>query len=229
MAIATIAIENLVVYAATSLRLIAANIVIVSVGTLLLAFVIGGGYALSIGFYYLLHSTVVTAALFLIADLIGTQRGSARDQFVSAGPVSQPTLLGGAFLVIAIAAIGLPPLSGFVGKALLLQSTRQVAEQVWVWPALLISSLTTLIAFSMAGSMFFWNITTRDFSGGHKARFTQIVAVSILISLTALMTTCTSSILTYSEGAARDIRKHPIHIESRIKTDRSLVHEAHKS
>jgi multicomponent K+:H+ antiporter subunit D len=63
LAIATIAIGNLGVYAATSLRLIAANIVIVSIGKLLLAFVIGGGYLLSIGFYYLLHSTVVTAAL----------------------------------------------------------------------------------------------------------------------------------------------------------------------
>lgn len=129
MAIATIAIGNLGVYAATSLRLIAANIVIVSVGTLLLAFVIGGGYSLSIGFYYLLHSTVVTAALFLIADLIGTQRGSARDQFVTGRPVIQPTFLGGAFLVTAIAAIGLPPLSGFVGKALLLESTCRIAKQ----------------------------------------------------------------------------------------------------
>jgi formate hydrogenlyase subunit 3/multisubunit Na+/H+ antiporter MnhD subunit len=49
LAIATIAIGNLGVYAATSLRLIAANIVIVSVGTLLLDIVIGGGYSLSIG------------------------------------------------------------------------------------------------------------------------------------------------------------------------------------
>jgi len=229
LAIATIAIGNLGVCAATSLRLVAANIVIVSVGTLLLAFVIGGGYSLSIGFYYLLHSTVVTGALFLIADLIGTQRGSAMDQFVTARPVIQPTFLGGAFLVTAIAAIGLPPLSGFVGKALLLESTRRIAEQVWVWPALLISSLTALIAFSRAGSTFFWNIATRDSSSGPKARFTQIVAVSILLSLTALMTTFASSILTYSEGAARDIRKQPVHIEDRIKTDRSQVHEARKS
>ena len=102
---------------------------IVSVGTLLLAFVIGGGYSLSIGFYCLLHSTVVTAALFLIADLVGTQRGSARDQFVTGRPVIQPTFLGGAFLVTAIAAIGLPPLSGFVGKALLLESTCRIAKQ----------------------------------------------------------------------------------------------------
>ena len=75
LAIATMAIGSFGVYASTSLRLITANMVIVSVGTLLLAFVIGDGQSLFVGIYYLLHSTVVTGALFLIADLIGTQRG----------------------------------------------------------------------------------------------------------------------------------------------------------
>jgi multicomponent K+:H+ antiporter subunit D len=103
LAIATISIGSFGVYAAASLRLIAANMVIVSVGTLLLTFVMGTGQSLSVGFYYMLHSTVVTGALFLIADQIGTQRGIAKDQIVKARPVSQTTLLGGMFLVSAIA------------------------------------------------------------------------------------------------------------------------------
>ena len=151
------------------------------------------------------------------------------DRFVRARPVTQAMLLGGAFLVTAIAATGLPPLSGFVGKALILQSTSRFAEQVWVWPALLISSLTALIAFSRAGSTFFWNVSTQGASGGLKARFTQIVAVSILLSVTALMSTFADSILAYSQGAARDIRKNPVSIQGHIKTDRSQVHGTHES
>jgi multicomponent K+:H+ antiporter subunit D len=182
LAIATIAIGSVGVYAAASLRSITANMVIVSVGTLLLAFVIGGGQSLFVGFYYLLHSTVVTAALFLVADLIGTQRGIAADQIVMARPVRQATLLGGVFLISAIAAIGLPPLSGFVGKALLLQSTSRFAEQVWVWPALLLSSLMALIAFSRAGSMFFWRDSSNDTSKSPGVRWTQMAALSMLVS-----------------------------------------------
>jgi formate hydrogenlyase subunit 3/multisubunit Na+/H+ antiporter MnhD subunit len=99
----------------------------------------------------MLHSTLVTGALFLIADLIGRQRGIAMDEMVRARPVNQATLLSVFFFAFAIAAIGLPPLSGFVGKALLLQSASRLAEQVWVWPALLISSLMALVAFTKGG------------------------------------------------------------------------------
>ena len=229
LAIATLAIGSVGVYASTSLRLITANMVIVSVGTLLLAFVIGGGQSLFVGFYYLLHSTFVTGALFLIADLIGTQRGVATDQIVRAKPVNQATLLGGVFLISAIAAIGLPPLSGFVGKALLLQSTDRFAEQVWVWPVLLISSLMALVAFSRAGSTFFWHVSSQDASGGPTVRLSQLAAISILLSAIVLMTIFADAILAYSQGAARDVRNHPISIQHHIQTDGSQVHETHES
>jgi formate hydrogenlyase subunit 3/multisubunit Na+/H+ antiporter MnhD subunit len=88
------------------------------------------------------------------------------DEMVRARPVNQATLLSVFFFAFAIAAIGLPPLSGFVGKALLLQSASRLAEQVWVWPALLISSLMALVAFTRAGSTFFWHVSPKDASGG---------------------------------------------------------------
>jgi multicomponent K+:H+ antiporter subunit D len=229
LAIATIAIGSVGVYSATSLRSITANMVIVSVGTLLLAFVIDGGQSLYVGFYYMLHSTIVTGALFLIADLIGKQRGVATDEIIQARPVNQATLLSGLFFAFAIAAIGLPPLSGFVGKALLLQSTCRLAEQVWVWPALLISSLTALVAFSRAGSTFFWHVSPKDASGGRNARLTQTVSISILLAATVLMTVFADSILTYSQGAARDIRKRPIITQQQAQIDRSPIHEKNES
>ena len=229
LAIATIAIGSVGVYAATSLRLITANMVIVSVGTLLLAFVIDGGQSLFVGFYYMLHSTIVTGALFLLSDLIGKQRGIAMDEMVRARPVNQATLLSGLFFAFAIGAIGLPPLSGFVGKALLLQSTSRFAEQVWVWPALLISSLMAMVAFSRAGSTFFWHVSPKDASGGKNVRLTQMVAISILLSATVLMTVFADSILAYGQGAARDIRNRPIIIQQYPQGDRSPIHATHES
>jgi len=229
LAIATVAIGSIGVYAAASLRSITANMVIVSVGTLLLTFVIGNGQSLFVGIYYLLHSTVATGALFLVADLIGTQRGMARDQMVRSTPVSQATLLGGFFLISSIAAIGLPPLSGFVGKSLLLQSAGRFGEQVWVWPIVLISSLVALVAFSRAGSMFFWHVSSQDMSGGPTVRLPQMAAISILLSAIVLMTIFADSILAYSQNAARDVRQRPLVIHHHAPTDRSHVHEAHES
>ncbi|MGD8442102.1 MAG: monovalent cation/H+ antiporter subunit D [Desulfobacterales bacterium] len=229
LAIATIALGSIGVYAATSLRILTANLVIVSVGTLLITFVIEGGQSLLAGFYYLPHSTAVTAALFLIADQIGTQRGVEMDRFVKARPVTHATLLGSVFLIAAIAAIGLPPLSGFVGKLLILHSASRFAEQVWVWPALLASSLMTMIAFSRAGSTFFWHVSAKEAVAGLKVRFTQIAAIFILLSTTAVMTVFADAILTYSQDAAEDLRRDPTVIQRQIETSRSDVHGVQES
>jgi len=228
LAIATIALGSIGVYAATSLRSLTAYMVIVSVGTLLITFVIEGGQFLRVGFYYLLHSTAVTGALFLIADQIGTRRGAAADRFVKAGPVTRATLLGGMFLIAAIAAVGLPPLSGFVGKVLILHSTDRFAEQVWVWPALLMSSLMSMIAFSRAGSTYFWHSSAKESAVDLKVRITQIAAIVILLSTTALMTVFADAILTYSQGAAGDLRRHPATMQRQIETSRSCAHAGQK-
>jgi len=229
LAVATIALGSIGVFAATSLRLLTANVVLVSVGTLLITFVMEGGQSLLAGFYYLLHSTAVTGALFLIADQVGTQRGGAMDRFVRARPVPHATLLGVLFLIAAIAAVGLPPLSGFIGKALILHSASRFAEQVWVWPALLTSSLMTMIAFSRAGSTFFWHVSAKDAVGGLKLRFTQIAAIVILLSTTALMTVFADAILAYSQGAAGDLRQNPTLIERPHETSRSRSHGVQES
>jgi multicomponent K+:H+ antiporter subunit D len=223
LAIATIVLGSIGVYAATSLRMVTANLIIVSVGTLLTTVVIEGGRSLLVGIYYLLHSTAVTGALFLIADQIGKQRGAAMDRFVTAPPVSHATLLGSAFLIAAIAVVGLPPLSGFIGKVMILHSAGRFSEQLWVWPALLISSLMTMIAFSRAGSTFFWHVSPSNAAAGLKVRFTQIAAIVVLLSTAALMTVFADAILAYCEGAARDVRTSPMIIQHHTKTDMSQM------
>ena len=50
---------------------------------------------------------------------------------------------------------GLPPLSGFIGKLLILDAARGGA-QAWIWSVILVSTLAVIIAFSRAGSLLFW-------------------------------------------------------------------------
>ncbi len=229
LAIATIALGSIGVYAATSLRLLTAHMVIASAGTLMITFVIEGGQFLRVGFYYLLHSTAVSGALFLIADQIGTQRGVAVDRFVKAKPVSHATLLGSVFLMAAIAAIGLPPLSGFIGKVLILHSASRFTEQVWVWPVLLTSSLMSMIALSRAGSTIFWHVSAKKAAVDLKVRATQMAAIFILLSATALISVFADALLAYSQDAVRDLRRYPTIMQHHIEISRSHVHEMQES
>jgi multicomponent K+:H+ antiporter subunit D len=123
----------------------------------------------------------------------------------------------------------LPPFSGFIGKVLILHSANRFAEQVWVWPALLTSSLMAMIAFSRAGSTFFWHVSAKDAVLGLKVRSTQIAAIFILLSTTALMSVFADAILAYSQDAVEDLRQDPTMIQRHIETNRSNMHEVQVS
>jgi multicomponent K+:H+ antiporter subunit D len=226
LGLATIAIGSLGVLASPSLRQLASNIIIVSVGTLLISFVVNDGQALGAGLYYLIQSTLVGSALFLIADLIKAQRGSAQDRFVIAREMAQPGMLGLMFFIAAICAVGLPPLSGFVGKALILSAITDSAERTWAWSSILISSLMALIVFSRAGTSLFWHLSGKK-PGETKAKPAQIVAISLLLAVTPLMTIFAHPVTQYAQQAASDITNSMHHIQQQIANQEEITYEAH--
>jgi len=226
LAIATLVFGMLGALAAPSLRLLTSNIVVMSVGTLLLTFVMNEGQSLSAGLYYLVHSTVAAAALFLLADQISVQRGNAQDRFVVSRPMQQAGMIGALYFISAIAVIGLPPLSGFVAKALVLQSAQIASEQIWVWSAVLISSLLALIAFSRAGTSLFWHLSGSK-PGTEKAKPVQLVAIILLLLVTPMWTVFAGPITGYMHRAADDITHSNQLILQVISDQEAIDHDSH--
>ncbi len=155
LSLGTLVAAGVGVLAARDLRLLVAYLVLVSVGTLLAGIGMGSPAAVSALLYYLVHTTLITGGLFLLAELIGVQRGKAGTRLVKGRPVHQGGLLAGLFFLGAVAVAGLPPLSGAIGKALLMASAEG-AQRAWLWPILLATGLCALIALSRAGSTLFW-------------------------------------------------------------------------
>lgn len=156
-AIVTIAVGAVGVLGARRLMPLIAFSVIGSMGTLLVAVAAFSPDATSAALYYMVHSTFAAACLFLIADLIVTQRG--KDALTPLPAGAQNGLLAALFFAGAIAMAGMPPLSGFLGKLLVLDAMRTPAEMVWAWSAILVGSLLTIVGFARAGSILFWKST----------------------------------------------------------------------
>ncbi|MFS8035991.1 monovalent cation/H+ antiporter subunit D [Xanthobacter sp. AM11] len=155
-ALVTLAVGAAGLVGSRTLRDLAAFAVIASMGTLLVAIGLFDAAGLSAGLYYLVHSTLAGAALFLIAGLVQEQRGAASDRLVSAPAMAGETLLGGLFFLVAIALVGLPPLSGFLGKVMILEAVRGAAAWPWIWAIILGASLFMTFGFARAGSVLFW-------------------------------------------------------------------------
>ena len=152
----TLALGMIGVLASRTLTSLAVYALVGSVGTLMLAVGLFDETAAAAALYYLVHSTLAGAALFLLADLVARRRGGAGDRLVAAPPFAQLDLLAGLFFLSAIAAVGLPPLSGFVGKILILEALQDRPHWALLWSVVLLGSLFALIGFARAGSIVFW-------------------------------------------------------------------------
>ncbi|OYX25529.1 MAG: monovalent cation/H+ antiporter subunit D [Rhodobacterales bacterium 32-66-7] len=155
-ALVTLALGAVGTLGATTLPRLAAFAGISSMGTAFLAVAAFTPETTAVALYYILHSTLATALLFLVADLVSRRRSQALMDAASP-PIADAGLIGALFLASAVAMAGLPPLSGFIGKLLVLDTFRDQAALVW--PVVLVASFLMLVGFARAGSRLFWSPT----------------------------------------------------------------------
>ncbi|SMX22874.1 Na(+)/H(+) antiporter subunit D [Boseongicola aestuarii] len=157
-AIVTIAVGAFGVLGAKRLMPLIAFSIVGSMGTLLVAVAAFSPTAMTAALYYMLHSTFAAAGLFLMADLVVSRRNG--DLLRTQAPTIQNGLFAALFFGAAIAMAGMPPLSGFLGKLLILDSLRDPGTIAWAWTAILAGSLLTIVGFARAGSTLFWKSTS---------------------------------------------------------------------
>ena len=153
-ALVTIAVGSLGVLAARRLDRLVAFAVIGSMGVVMVAVSLFTEAGIAAALYYIIHSTLAAGALFLICDLVRAVRGDLSLSAWLDGPGR--VLTAALFFVAAIAMVGLPPLSGFVGKLLVLDAAFESPRAAWVWGTVLVTSLVSMVGFARAGSVLFW-------------------------------------------------------------------------
>lgn len=195
--------------AATRLTRLVGYLNISSVGIILMAVGLFNAEALSAALYYVVHSTLVVAALFLLVELVASQRGDATDQLQPAGPVGQPVLLGLMTLLAAASVTGLPPLPGFLGKVMILQSVQPGPAQVWIWTTILGVGFLTLIGLARAGSILFWNVLPGESASTASGASWRLTSATLgLLSTSLVLAAAASPLKRYTDAAARQLSDH---------------------
>ncbi|MEZ5663315.1 MAG: monovalent cation/H+ antiporter subunit D [Burkholderiaceae bacterium] len=141
--------------AAHSMSRLVAYLTVSSVGTIMAGVGLFTTDTLSASLYYALHSTIVIGGLFLLVELIAAQRGDAGDRLQPATALREPVLLGLMMIFGGASAAGLPPLPGFLGKLMILESASGLAAQAWVWGVVLVVGFLTMVGLARAGVIVF--------------------------------------------------------------------------
>lgn len=154
---------------AVRLRRFMGFMVLSSIGTLLTAIALNSTLAWSASLYYIVHSTLIAGAGYLLCGWITAQRGDLfKDHLQISARMKQHNAIAVSFFLIALMMAGLPPFSGFIGKVFLLQASVGHSAQWWVIAIVLLVSLVSILAFVRAGYILFWKTRPADASPKHE-------------------------------------------------------------
>ena len=198
-ALATLALGAIGTLGASTLPRLAAFAGIASMGTVFLAISAFTPKATGAALYYILHSTLATALIFLVADLVTRRRAHAR--LTPARAIAGTGPIAALFFAAAIALVGLPPLSGFLGKLLVLDALRDRAALVWT--AVLLASFLMLIGHARAGSTLFWKAEPAEPAPIREPL--ALTATFALLAALAALTLCAGPITDWLAATARTL------------------------
>ncbi|MFG6207745.1 monovalent cation/H+ antiporter subunit D [Pseudomonas retamae] len=235
---ATMGIAALAILAAQRLERMASLSILVSAGILLSAVGFAQPNLIGGALFYLVSSTLALSALFLLAELIERSRSANEipledesellprpqeslqppkginlddEQKAVVGQVIPWTMafLGLSFIACALLIIGMPPLSGFIGKLSLIGALLNplglgnggpISTAAWALLGLLIlTGLASLMAFSRLGIQRFWTPEERP---SPLLRKLECAPIFLLLGLSIMLTFQAEPLLRYTQATA---------------------------
>lgn len=223
-ALISLVIGALGVLAAKELNRLIAFSVIGSMGMVMVAIALFSADGIAAALYYITHSTLAAGALFLIADL--ARAGRANLNLTAQAPIAGARLTMALFFVAAIAMTGLPPLSGFIGKLLILDAGFDTATMAWIWALILGASLINVVGFARAGSTVFWKALSvepdPDAEVGETPSTMPYAAVGGLIALLIAHTVFAGPATAYTAAISKQLFAPDTYITTVLSTKGKL-------
>lgn len=180
LAAATVLIGALGAVARQRWRHIMSFVNVASIAVVVIAAMAGNREGLTAAVYYLVNSVLVVFALFLTAALAERLSGPST---LKGGHLSLYPWLGSGFFIVMIAAAGLPPTSGFIGKFAVigalfrLESIPGTAAAI----AVIVSGIVLLYAGVQVWMGYFWGDPSQLRRRRLPRGMTAIAAVAVLL------------------------------------------------
>ncbi|MCY8231601.1 Na+/H+ antiporter subunit D [Priestia endophytica] len=189
--------------------------IIIAVGVIVYGVTLTTETGIAGALYYLIHDMIIKAALFLLAGAMITITGTASAKKMG-GLIKRHPFLGWMFFVAVISLAGIPPLSGFIGKFLLVEGAAQSHSYLFMG-ILLISSLVVLYSVIKIFIHAFWRepkLTEKEEKGTTKGMLLPIV---ILLALSVGLGVGAEFVSPYIFEAAKTLMDPSIYIDAVLK------------
>ncbi|QOT11690.1 Na+/H+ antiporter subunit D [Paenibacillus sp. JNUCC32] len=168
MAAATLVLGSLGAVAYKDLGRILNYNIIISVGFIAFGVAVASSDSLNGAVFYLMHDMIAKALLFILGGIIMASAGASKLSEMG-GLMKRHPLVGWMFFIVALALVGIPPLSGFLGKVLIVRGGLSEGHYALTGLALA-SSLAVLYSLIKVFMGAFWG----EFPGPNESRPVRI-------------------------------------------------------
>ena len=208
LAAATMLVSVLAAIAQVDVRRLLAFHIVGQVAYLMMGLALASEQGNAAAIFYTVHTMLVQTGLFLGAGAIARAAGGY-DLRALGGLIREHPRFSVLFAVLALSISGVPPLSGFWAKALVIDAAFRsgTSGAGWLVAAALVTGFLTLYSMSVLWTQAFWRPRTRE---GHTAR--QIPTA--MVAGVALLAACTLGLGVAIEPAVRLSRVAAIQLRS---------------
>lgn len=203
-ALATFNVKQIIIY----------NIVI-AVGVILFGVAQMNETGLEGALFYLVHDMIIKAALFMLVGLVIYVSGTTNLRNMGGLMKSYPAL-GWFYLIAAFGLAGIPPLSGFIGKLLIVQGGFE-AGNIWSSIFLLASSLIVLLSVIRIFIYAFWGEEGKR-NTIEKHRYNRMLfPTAILVAISVAYGVGSEWLVPFMDNAAKILVDPSIYVEAVMK------------
>lgn len=166
--------------------------------------------------FYFIHDMLIKAGLFMLIGIIMYVTGTS-DLRKMGGLMKSYPALGWFYLIAALGLAGIPPLSGFVGKLLIVQGGFQ-ADNIWSSLFILASSLLVLLSVIRIFLFAFWGEEKKAYVRINLKQYrTLFLPTALVIMLSVFYGIGAEWITPYMEQAAKLLNDPSIYIDGVMK------------
>ncbi|OAN15246.1 Na+/H+ antiporter subunit D [Exiguobacterium undae] len=217
LALATILIGVIGALATRDAKQILIYNIIVAVGVILYGVSVMTRQSLEGAVFYLIHDMLIKAALFLLIGVMIGIVGSSRLKDMG-GMIKEYPLLGWTYFIAALSLAGIPPLSGFIGKLLIVRGGFEAGDLVGPF-VVLISSLLVLYSVMQIFIRGFWG-TPKTYTGPKRHLTKQLLSPALcLVVITVLYGVGAEAVRPFISQAVDPLVDPSIYIQAVLKED----------
>ncbi|MEN1967062.1 Na+/H+ antiporter subunit D [Lentibacillus sp. N15] len=168
--------------------------------------------------YYLIHDILIKGALFLLIGIIIRVTGTSNLRQMG-GLMKTHAFLGWMYLIAAFGLVGIPPLSGFPGKLLIVKGGFE-AGNTWMTLLVLISGIIVLLSSIRIFIYAFWGepvalsaLPKTD----HRTYRNVMIPTAILVAVSIVYGIGAESVITYMTDASDILLNPSAYIDAVLK------------